>query len=412
MASEEKPSPESVAIVFTQGHKEKLVIEQVQHEGLVDMLFKSSYRLGKIETWVSWQKLCDYQILVIGSPEDGKFEDMEIKAILEFVNNGGGLFLVADEGGDAKSKSNLNDIASQFGFAFATDVMNDDVDHVEKPEFITVGSATRHFITRDVSQIVFASGCSIDMNDEEIIVLVKSGPNATRKVYENDQWGEPELAVDRPLIIAKRQGQGKVVALGNFSIITSLSKTYGLYAASNFTLVGNIFAWLANKKAVDDVNKSDVVHFNISLDQDIYEWIENEVTERKRFESVNELISFALTAVKKSFDNLANNNTGQKTTNEESENASENVDSVEAGTPVTPTAESKTSIGPQKPRVQTPTTTISKTKSQKKRTGKTYKPPERNLVFKAEPESLKKLKEQKENEEKQDPPETTDESDS
>lgn len=409
MASEEIPSRESIAICFTQGHKEKLVIEQVQHEGLVDMLFKSGYRLGKIETWVSWQKLCDYQVLVIGAPVDGKFEDVEIKAILEFVNSGGSLLIIADEGGDAKVNSNLNDITKEFGFTFAPDIIVDDVNHVEKSEFVTIGAATKHFITRDVTQIVYASGCSIDVNDEDIIVLVKSGPDAMRKVYENDQWGEPYPAAEQPLVISKRQGQGKIVACGNFSIITSLSKVYGLYAASNFTLVGNIFAWLVNKKALDDANKSDVVHFNIALDQDIYEWMENEIVERKRFESVNDLISFALAAVKKSLDNLSLEGKAGITAEEESGKLEAENETPAPPEPPAPLASAaKASTGPQKPRVQTPTTNVNKSQSQKKRKGKAYIPPERNLVFKAEPESLKKLKEQeqKENEARENDPET------
>ncbi|MHA1794126.1 MAG: hypothetical protein ACTSVI_15900, partial [Promethearchaeota archaeon] len=134
-----------IAICFTQGHDEKLVIEEVQHEGLVDMLFRSEYKLGKIETWVSWQRLSGYQVLVIGCPQENNFKDEEIKTIINFVKDGGGLFLINDEGGDALSGSNLNAIASQFGFVFNPDLVKDETSFTQKPEYVKIKDFQKHF---------------------------------------------------------------------------------------------------------------------------------------------------------------------------------------------------------------------------------------------------------------------------
>ncbi|MEX2681679.1 MAG: hypothetical protein Q6373_008765 [Candidatus Sigynarchaeota archaeon] len=416
MISEEKP--ESVAICFAQGHKEKLVIEQVQHEGLVDMLFRSGYRLGKIETWISWQKLCDYQVLVIGSPQEGKIEETEIKAIVEFVNSGGSLFLIADEGGDAKAKSNLNDVAKEFGFTFTPGIIVDTVDYAEKQEYILPRITARHFITREVSQIVYASGCDIDIKDERITILVKSGPHAMRNLWKDGEWGQPEPAPDCPLIIVKRHGQGKVVACGNFSIITSISRIYGLFAASNFTLVGNIFAWLANKKAEDVSSKSDVVHLNIAVEEDLFYWMEGEIKDKQRFESINALVNFALNAVKQSFDNLE---TGEMETSEGSGTDDEPVMAEPAAKSATGNPEKLAGVEPvRQPALAKETPAVKQSTSQKpagqkpgsqkqqgkgypqqgRRPGRVYKPPERNLVFKAKPEAIEAVKKLKPSEQK------------
>jgi hypothetical protein len=432
MSSEDKP--ESVAICFAQGHGEKLVIEQVQHEGLVDMLFRSGYRLGKIETWISWQKLCDYQVLVIGSPQGGLLEDTEIKAIVEFVNSGGSLFLISDEGGDAKAKSNLNDVAKAFGFSFTPGIIVDTVEFSERQEYIRPRITARHFITREVAQIVFASGCDIELQDEGITILAKSGPSAMRNPWKDGEWGEAVPAPDRPVLIVKRHGQGKVVACGNFSIITSISKTYGLFAANNFTLIGNIFAWLANKKAEDVSSKSDVVHLNIAVEEDLFYWMEGEVKDKQRFDNVNALINFALNAVKQSFDNLE---TGEGEAGEESSEPAVEEEAVkpaaseaaakpaasEAAAPqagastekpaaVTPEAKPAPAKEPpakkqqesQKPSGQKPDPQKSQGKgypSQGKRPGsKGYRPPERNLVFKAKPGAIEAIKKQKPGEQK------------
>jgi len=416
MATEEKP--ESVAICFAQGHNEKLVIEQVQHEGLVDMLFRSGYRLGKIETWISWQKLCDYQVLVIGSPQESKIEETEIKAIVEFVNSGGSLFLISDEGSDVKAKSNLNDVAKEFGFTFAPGIIVDTVDYSEKQEYVRPVISARHFITREVSQIVFASGCDIELADEGITILVKSGPHAMRNLWKDGEWGQPEPAPDHPLLIVKRHGQGKVVACGNFSIITSISRIYGLSAANNFTLIGNIFAWLANKKAEDVSSKSDVVHLNIAVEEDLFYWMEGEIKDKQRFESINALINFALNAVKQSFDNLE---TGEA---ENGKGFEADGESMVTESPPKPAGESteKSALAEkegkpapekeapppkqtatQKPAAQKPGPQKPQGKgypSQGKRPGKAFRPPERNLVFKAKPGAIEAAKKTKPSEQK------------
>ncbi len=430
MATEGKP--ESVAICFTQGHNEKLIIEQVQHEGLVDMLFRSGYRLGKIETYISWQKLCDYQVLVIGSPQEGgKLEETEIKAIVEFVNSGGSLFLIADEGGDAKAKSNLNDVAKAFGFTFTPGIIVDTVEYAEKQEYVHPRITARHFITREVAQIVFASGCDIEIQDEGITILAKSGPNAMRNPWKDGEWSEAVPAPDRPLLIVKRHGQGKVVACGNFSIITSISKTYGLFAAQNFTLIGNIFAWLGNKKAEDVSSKSDVVYLNIAVEEDLFYWMEGEVKDKQRFDSVNALINFALNAVKQSFDNLEIGEGEEGEEGEVGEESSEPVSDEAIAKPIatdaiapqagastvkpaaaspevkpTPAKEepAKKQQGQQKPSGQKPSHQKSQGKGyppQGKRPGsKGYRPPDRNLVFKAKPGAIEAIKKQKPGEQK------------
>nr|MDO8115374.1 hypothetical protein [Candidatus Sigynarchaeota archaeon] len=308
----------------------------------------------------------------------------------------------------------------------------------------------RHFITHEVTQIVFASGCSIEIHDEAVTPLIKAGLNAKRKIYKDDKWSEPESAAGNPIIVVKKHGQGKVVACGNFSIITSLSKTYGLFAANNFTLIGNIFAWLSNKKAGDEAGGSDLIHMNVAIDPDIYYWIEGEIKDKQRFENVNELINFALNAVKQSLDTLEVGSPGAEEEETEPEEISAPVETVgtdpssvaegaktqeqpkivektaPSPAPVKPaTTEApaasikpetpKPGQGPQQPGEQKPAgqkpgqqKPLSKKpleKGQKLQQGKKYgskgyRPPDRNLVFKAKPEALKTIKKQKPAEEK------------
>nr|MDO8118418.1 hypothetical protein [Candidatus Sigynarchaeota archaeon] len=292
-----------IAICFTQGHSEKLVIEQVQHEGLVDMLFRSGYKLGKIETWISWQKLCDYQVLVIGAPQETAIEEMEIKAIIEFVKNGGSLLMLSDAGADELMKSNLNVLAREFGIEFKPVILSDEKSFSEKSEYVAIDRFERHFITRDVTKIIYASGCTVESTDKNALVIARAGTDAVQRARKNDAWAEPESAAGAPVMLVKRHGEGKVVAIGNFSIITSISKTYGLYAADNFTLIGNLFAWLVNRKIGDADSKTDMVYFNTAIDAELFYWIEREL-KKKRFPNVNALINFSLKATRDTLDKL------------------------------------------------------------------------------------------------------------
>jgi hypothetical protein len=167
---------------------------------------------------------------------------------------------------------------------------------------VKINSLERHFVTRDVSEIIFASGCSIEVTDNTVTVLARAGPNALKKVFEEGKYDEhTEDSGGVPVLVAKKHGQGKVIGLGNYSLLTSLSRIYGLSASDNFTLVGNIFAWLNTQKA-DDTEEDNLIHLNVALDPDTYYWIEREVKSRKRFDSVNKLVNFALNAVRESLD--------------------------------------------------------------------------------------------------------------
>jgi stringent starvation protein B len=301
MENNQTQQGEGIAICFTQGHGEKLIIEQVQHEGMVDMLFRSGYRLGKIETRVSWQKLSPYQVLVIGSPGDFLYDEIEIKSIVEFVREGGSLLVIADQGADAPARSNMNDITSNFGFVFQPNLITDEKLFVEKPDYVLVTTFEKHFLTRDVNQLVIATGCSMEITSDDVLAVARLSPSALKRSFVDGEWDGEESAAGEPIVVATRLGKGKVVGIGNFSVFTSLSKTYGLFAPDNYALVGNIFAWLANKKS-DGLDKETTVLINVALDADSYFWMERELKNHARFANVSEIVNFAIKAVKQSFD--------------------------------------------------------------------------------------------------------------
>ncbi len=107
------------------------------------------------------QDLSNYDVFIIPEPQD-PFTTAEKNAILDFVNNGGGLFMIADHNGADRNNNgydaqdvfdNSLDISSNFNLYFNSDNFTvDPTNNVESP---------RTYITTGVDQIGFWSGCSI-----------------------------------------------------------------------------------------------------------------------------------------------------------------------------------------------------------------------------------------------------------
>ncbi|GAH25157.1 unnamed protein product, partial [marine sediment metagenome] len=61
-------------------------------------------------------------VLVLGNPIDDYFSNIEIKDIVNFVRTGGNLILISEYGADYLQKTNLNDIAPNFGILFEKNI--------------------------------------------------------------------------------------------------------------------------------------------------------------------------------------------------------------------------------------------------------------------------------------------------
>jgi hypothetical protein len=126
---------------------------------------------------------------------------------------------------------------------------------------------------------------------------------------------------------------------------------------------------------------------------------------------VNELIAFALTAVKRSFDNLSSGEETATTGEDSSKETGGDEAEPEKQAPSAKPAPSKATTASQRSQPKKAFPATQKPQPGKKHKDKRYHE-ERNLVFKAEPEALKKLKEEKEKEAQHEEQEPSGEDDS
>ncbi|ABR30869.1 DNA-binding protein [Thermosipho melanesiensis] len=142
---------------------------------------------------ISFELLSLYKVFVI--PEPNKpFSKEEIDAILRFVENGGGLFLIADHGGSDRNHNGwdspkiFNEFVEEFGFRFNGDNIE------EEP----LSYIYPHKITKDVKNIGVWAGTTIKVLSDNVIVLAA------------DRYKKPYLVV-------VNYERGKVVAIGDSS---------------------------------------------------------------------------------------------------------------------------------------------------------------------------------------------------
>ncbi|MHA1646569.1 MAG: hypothetical protein ACTSVL_03260, partial [Promethearchaeota archaeon] len=178
---------------------------------------------------IAKQNIDPFDILVFACPDNSRISRNEIKSISAWVKNGGGLLLLSHAGGDRGRRSNLSELAEQFGMIFENDQVLDKVHNfgVENLPLINNFSIL-HPITENISEICYRAGSS----------LSSTGMANTPVVSSSDDADPPSV----PLILAKEYGEGRVVAIGSYEMFRD-KNVGGIKHPDHSKLALNIFSW-------------------------------------------------------------------------------------------------------------------------------------------------------------------------
>ena len=302
-----KKNPQSKkSIVFDYSHNNTLTLESPSYSDFTEYLFGSSFALGKIQAgFTSVDKLKKYKCLVIGGPRETIFQPNEIEVIVEYIKNGGNLLVINDEGGDYGANTNLNDLTRNFGFEFNSDIMFDSMNFISSQQNrVVINEIEPHIITRNIDSIVQSSACSIKLlkyieADENIkaVPICKTSLNSFHTIWNGEEWAEEQDAPRSIMALALNYYKGKVIALTTISMFSSLSSSYGFFALNNQDLIANIFMWLLDTSS----NNKGTKLINISLDYNLFSWIEKLVQKERTWRNSDEVINFALKYLKDNF---------------------------------------------------------------------------------------------------------------
>ena len=223
------------AILFDESHGDYFHIANTEEEGLsllVDILKQYGF---EISTAPSLGAISNAGVFVVNVPQK-PFTEAEVAMLKQFVDNGGGLLLVAELGNILKHKDNIGPLASAFGIGFNPDHVTEESD--DPTAYTPIVVDNDHPVMSGVSEVLYLAGCS----------LRADGDNAFILAYGDHHFADADMDMERdegeegypPIIVGAESGQGRVIALGDGSMITNEH----LLKADNKFLMVNVMRWL------------------------------------------------------------------------------------------------------------------------------------------------------------------------
>ncbi len=197
--------------------------------------------------------LADYQAVILAEPNNPYGED-EQKAIVEFVMNGGGAFLVGDHGGADRDNDGwdavkaFNVFCPQFGFSFAGDFV------YEAPLAGPINK--EHPVMFGVRAVGAWAGSTFVLQRSAQAKAVGLLDSRYRKA---------------PFIVASEAGKGRVVAIGDSSPFddgvgsgdkNKLHDSYDSFMYSHPQLAYNAMMWVTGRNPAERIPSKVVAFFN------------------------------------------------------------------------------------------------------------------------------------------------------
>ncbi|TFG34962.1 hypothetical protein EU527_00500 [Candidatus Thorarchaeota archaeon] len=219
------------------GRRMKIYFDQTQNErGRLDSTYSE---LGQIlrdndfdvepyaEFMILSKNLKNIDVLVFGCPNSSKIRSQEIDALKKFVNDGGGLLLLALSGGDKGLMNNLSQVSEDFGVIFDNTAVKDDRNNAGLPTMPLIKDLIAHPVTEDIKDLLVPSACSLRLSGKAIALAVTS------------DTAEPSKA---PIIAIAESGKGRVMCIGSYEIFR---RGGGLKHKGNKLFAVNVFKWLS-----------------------------------------------------------------------------------------------------------------------------------------------------------------------
>ena len=213
-------------------------------------LLSKYYNVTKnIEKDLTYSYLKNFDILILKCPTD-LYSDEEIKDIVKFVNNGGGLYLIGDHTNIFGMNFYLNLVAENFGIYYLSDAtfsLETGDRTVYKPDLLF-----SHSIVKNVDRFEFLTSCTLiaPINSENVIVgnsiLSEPGTYTTENFFR-ETIGSTDTGYGLLLqVAAVKYGKGRVVAFtdstcfSNFCIFMDGYKNFNLGTIEYLNRINNL----------------------------------------------------------------------------------------------------------------------------------------------------------------------------
>ena len=187
--------------------------------------------------------LKNYDIVILTNPKSD-LSETEIRALQQFVENGGGLFIAGDWYKYVNTES-LNAVVGKFGIEFERTELMDNANNSGKPYYPFVGIYNRETpITKFIPDgwKIYYSGDTLKITGDAVWV-VRAFPTG----YAVDSDGNVVYAEgSEPIVAAAVQvGKGRIVAYGSSKALSDAY--YSKYIRSNWPFIKGALLWLAHE---------------------------------------------------------------------------------------------------------------------------------------------------------------------
>jgi len=234
------------------------------------LLEANGYTVSRLtDAPITPEKLKGYDVLILMAPYRN-YTDAEVNTIKEFVNNGGGLFLVGTNWGDVDGNQNFafNKIAESFGVNFANnEIVTDDQNFIFNSNFVTINDLRPNPITANVTTFYYLMGTYIKNPGPSDVVAYTStnawgdqGFTTPQGTTSSNYKKDPNERVGPlPVISEMGYGKGKVVFMGAAgSFINSF-----IYRGNGWKLGLNTVNWLANHPITNNYQPAGLISYNL-----------------------------------------------------------------------------------------------------------------------------------------------------
>jgi len=210
------------------------------------------FTADSIDEPLTLEELSNYDILVISHPTL-KYTSSEVRAIKEFVGEGGGLLLMgngwawADYSNKPMKDFPFNKIAKEFGVTVNDDIIGDPTNyHTPGDEGNTIfTNFAVHPVTEDLTKVYGGLCSSLSITGDAVPIVMGDEDS-----YSGYHPGPYKAGDYPPVVAALEYVKGRVIFIGKDGFITNED----LDKYDNLKLGMNIFTWLAGDMSILRIN--------------------------------------------------------------------------------------------------------------------------------------------------------------
>lgn len=179
--------------------------------GKIENSINVNYSINKVQTLPL--NISQYKVITIISPEKG-FLPEDITRLLDYVNSGGTLFLIAEDFTEGSTTSQYNRLLYPLNLEFNVDRLYDDSSFYLSSNNVLIKADDNFFPSKGVSKILYVNGCTLKGSFDG---YQNSNITSFSKNYDGF---ETYKKGQRPVVSAfKRYGKGIILLVGDRSFL-------------------------------------------------------------------------------------------------------------------------------------------------------------------------------------------------